>query len=171
MSNDRGYNNFSELQNMPDSNETKEYYSGFCYVKPDQVKPKQKNIQVGADYLTKTTTGCASQPMGVKYDDDKLRYDLIPPLALDELVKVLTHGAKKYDDDNWRNVENWKKRYFAATQRHQWQWKRGKIMDNEADTKGNPGSNCHHIACAIASLMFLLEKELEGENTNDQSRK
>lgn len=127
------------------TNETKEYYSGFCHVKP----------------LIESNTA------GVKYDDDKLRYDLIPPLALDELVKVLTHGSKKYDDDNWRNVKNWKKRYFAATQRHQWQWKRGKIMDNEADTKGNPGSNCHHIACAIASLMFLLEKELEGDATYD----
>lgn len=105
----------------------------------------------------------ATNPAGVKHDSDKLRYDLLPPLALEELVKVLTHGAKKYDDDNWRNVPNWKKRYFAATQRHQWQWKQGIIQDDAPDAKGSPGSHCHHIACAIASLMFLLEKELEGE--------
>ena len=118
-------------------------------------------------------TGCAGDVLlsplvlpvaaGVKYDGDKLRYDLIPALALAEVVKVLTHGAKKYGDENWRNVPDSKKRYFAATQRHQWQWKQGIIQDDAPDVKGSPGSHCSHIACAIASLMFLLEKELEGE--------
>lgn len=104
-----------------------------------------------------------SSAVGVKYDEDKLRYDLIPALALAEVVKVLTHGAKKYGDDNWRNVQDSEKRYFAAAQRHQWQRKQGILRDDAPDAKGSPGSHCSHIACAIASLMFLLEKELEGE--------
>ena len=124
---------------------------------------------VTRDAVTGAVGQCASMPLidasvaGVKYDEDKLRYDLIPPLALAELVKVLTHGAKKYGDDNWRNVQDSKKRYFAAAQRHQWQHKQGIIRDDAPDAKGSPGSHCSHIACAIASLMFLLEKELEGE--------
>ena len=32
---------------------------------------------------------------GIKYDGDKPRYELIPPHALEEMVKVLTIGAKK----------------------------------------------------------------------------
>ena len=114
--------------------------------------------------------GYVAKPLGgVKYDEGKLRYDLLPPLALQELTKVLTYGSKKYDDDNWRDVADWKKRYFAASQRHQWQWKQGKILDDETDAKGSPGSNCHHIAAAIASLMFLLEKELESKAATTDS--
>jgi hypothetical protein len=136
--------NAKSMLPMPDSSADKEYYTGFSFAKLDQTKP---------------TTG-------VKYDEDKLRYDLIPPLALEEVVKVLTAGAKIYEPENWRNVEGWKDRYFAAPQRHQWKWKRGKIWDDEPDAKGRPGTNRHHIACAIASLMFLLEKELEAEKEN-----
>lgn len=33
---------------------------------------------------------------GLKCDQDKPRYDLLPPKAIDELAKVLTFGAKKY---------------------------------------------------------------------------
>ena len=33
---------------------------------------------------------------GRKYDGGKLEYGLLPPLALEETVKVLTFGAQKY---------------------------------------------------------------------------
>ena len=42
---------------------------------------------------------------GRKDDDGKLRYDLIPPLALEEVVRVLTFGAEKYGPNNWRAVK------------------------------------------------------------------
>ena len=38
---------------------------------------------------------------GLKHDQGKLRFDLIPPEALIELAKVLTYGASKYNDRNW----------------------------------------------------------------------
>ena len=47
---------------------------------------------------------------GRKFDGDKLRYDLIPPLALEEMVKVLTFGAQKYEPDNWQKVPESKRR-------------------------------------------------------------
>jgi hypothetical protein len=37
-----------------------------------------------------------------KNDNDKLRYDLIPPQALKALAEVLTFGANKYADNNWQ---------------------------------------------------------------------
>lgn len=51
---------------------------------------------------------------GIKYDGEKLRYDLLPVEALEQITKVLTYGAKKYSDNNWRKVEPLNDRYFAA---------------------------------------------------------
>ena len=96
---------------------------------------------------------------GVKHDQEKERYDLIPVLALEAVAKVLTKGATKYNEDyeqeNWRHVPNATRRYLSATQRHIAFVRKGQNLDSE--------SGLHHYAHAIASLMFLLEKELEKE--------
>ena len=91
---------------------------------------------------------------GRKYDGGKLRYDLIPVLALEETAKVVTKGAEKYDDENWKLVPEGRRRYLAAAMRHIQQWRKGEIYDEEMGT--------HHIANAISNLMFILEKELQG---------
>jgi hypothetical protein len=94
---------------------------------------------------------------GVKHDQEKERYDLIPVLALEAVAKVLTAGSIKYNEDyeqeNWRYVPNATRRYLSATQRHIAWVRKGQKFDSE--------SGVHHYAHAIASLMFLLEKELE----------
>ena len=36
-----------------------------------------------------------------KYDENKERFDLIPPKPLFELARTYTHGAAKYGDRNW----------------------------------------------------------------------
>lgn len=89
---------------------------------------------------------------GRKDDADKPRYDLMPDAAEEEVVKVLTFGAKKYADDNWRKVTTPQRRYFAAARRHLRAWRKGEFRD--------PQSKCHHLAHAICSLMFILELEL-----------
>lgn len=88
---------------------------------------------------------------GKKYDNGKLEYGLLPPSALEDIVKVLTFGAKKYDRDNWRYVEDASRRYFDAAQRHLWQWKRGEAADEESGES--------HLAHALCCIMFLLEIE------------
>ncbi|HIP58739.1 MAG TPA: hypothetical protein EYH00_05495 [Archaeoglobus profundus] len=84
---------------------------------------------------------------GLKYDDGKLRYDLIPPKALEELAKVITYGAKKYKPNSWRNVEPY--RYEAALFRHIQEWRKGNKIDKE--------SGLPHLAHALANLVFLIE--------------
>tara|TARA_B100001093_G_scaffold203513_1_gene195540 strand:- start:1866 stop:2225 length:360 start_codon:yes stop_codon:yes gene_type:complete len=86
---------------------------------------------------------------GIKFDDDKPDYSLIPPNALDDVVKVLTIGAKKYDRHNWKKLDNIDDRYFAAAQRHMW----ALMKDEELD----PETGEHHAAHAICCMMFLLE--------------
>lgn len=101
---------------------------------------------------------------GCKFDGGKLRYDLIPVLALEETAKVVTKGAEKYDDENWKLVPEGRRRYLAAAMRHIQQWRKGEIYDEEMGT--------HHIANAISNLMFILEKELRGweDSSEDSSR-
>jgi hypothetical protein len=95
---------------------------------------------------------------GKKYDEGKLRWDLMPELAEQEVVKVLTHGSLKYDDENWRKVFPLKQRYYAAMRRHISKWRLGKRYDEDSKT--------HHLACAICSLIFILQTELEEDDAS-----
>lgn len=94
-------------------------------------------------------------PKGRKFDQGKPRYSLLPSKALREVVRVLTFGSTKYEDFNWKHVDNFRDRYFSAGQRHQWDWMEGIILDDE--------NKCHHLASAITNLMFILEMELEAK--------
>ena len=66
----------------------------------------------------------------VKADDDKPRYDLLPPEMLEETAQVLTFGARKYSAHNWAKGASWS-RYFSAMMRHMWAWWRGEDDDPE----------------------------------------
>jgi hypothetical protein len=91
------------------------------------------------------------QTIGRKFDNDKLQYGLLPPLALKATVDVLTFGAQKYEPNNWIHVPESKRRYFDAFQRHVWAWKEGEQYD--------PESGKHHLAHAMCCLMFLYEHD------------
>lgn len=93
---------------------------------------------------------------GRKDDHHKPRYDLLPVDALDQVVRVLTFGAEKYGDDNWRHVPNAYHRYFSAAQRHLWAY-RAAVMSGNEDDQFDDESGRHHLAHAISCLMFMLE--------------
>lgn len=84
---------------------------------------------------------------GVKYDGGKPRYDLIDPRVLEGLAKVLTMGSVKYDDDNWKKVEDGGDRYYSAMLRHIEARRMGQKYDEET---GLP-----HSIHAMANAMFL----------------
>ena len=88
---------------------------------------------------------------GRKFDGNKLEFGLLPPLALEATVDVLTFGAQKYERDNWKRVPDSKRRYYDALQRHLWAWKKGEEND--------PESGKHHLAHAMCCLMFLYEHD------------
>lgn len=89
--------------------------------------------------------------VGMKLDAGKPRWDLIPPLALEDVARVLEFGARKYAPDNWRKVEGWRWRYLRAGIGHIYSHLRGERMDLES---GFP-----HLAHAICCLLFVLELE------------
>lgn len=91
---------------------------------------------------------------GIKSDEGKLRWDLLPMKPIESLVAVLTHGAAKYSPDNWQRVKPFKERYYAALMRHLAAWKEGESID--ADSK------LPHLSHAMCCILFLLWNELRG---------
>jgi len=95
---------------------------------------------------------------GIKYDEGKPRYDLLPTEALEEIVRVYTYGCQKYEANNWRKGIEYS-RLFAACQRHLWKFWRGEDKDTE--------SGLHHLAHAGFSILGMLQFALEGRSELD----
>lgn len=92
---------------------------------------------------------------GVKYDTGKPDWTLLPFDAVEEVVKVLDVGSKKYSRENWQKVEPHRERYGAAALRHLSAWLRGERLD--------PESGLNHLAHAVCCLLFLLWHDLRKE--------
>ena len=84
---------------------------------------------------------------GRKKDEDKLRFDLILPEFEEAMAQVLTHGAKKYEANNWQKVADAKARYTGALQRHLNQYRKGYMYDLDSD--------CNNLAQIAVNAMFL----------------
>lgn len=89
---------------------------------------------------------------GRKDDQDKTRWDLIPWEQMEEVANVLTSGAKKYGDNNWAQVEDAPRRYFAAAMRHLVAWQQGEAVDAESGR-----SPLAHAVCCLLFLMWCDE--------------
>lgn len=97
---------------------------------------------------------------GIKYDGEKPKMHLLPPKALTEVAKVLTFGAQKYDEENWRKLDNLHNRYSSGALRH--------IFAHIDDEELDPESGLSHLAHAVCCLMFKLEIELENGKSKEE---
>lgn len=93
--------------------------------------------------------------IGLKYDDDKIRFDLIEPEFEEAVASVLTMGAKKYAPNSWQHVDDRVNRYYASLRRHINAWRKGELIDKE--------SGLSHLAHAACNVMFLMHAEREGK--------
>lgn len=115
------------------------------------IKTPYLGWRVGPDHMTPVE--------GVKHDADKPRWDLLPIRVTEEVVQVLTFGAQKYGDDNWRRVPDARRRYYAAAMRHLSAYWQG--LEEDQDT------GLGHLAHAICCLMFLEEVRLDEHLEHD----
>lgn len=104
--------------------------------------------------------GIKAMKTGVKFDQEKPQWTLVPFKAFDHVVEVLTIGARKYAPDNWKKVPNARQRYIDAAFRHMSAYAGGEKLDAET------GKN--HLAHAVCCLLFLLAFDLDKtlEKTN-----
>ncbi len=95
---------------------------------------------------------------GLKFDKEKVRYDLLPPELLEGVAQILTFGAKKYGDRNWELGMDWM-RVFGALQRHLWAWRSGENVDPETGK-----SHLWHAGCCVAFLMAYEQRKVGTDN-------
>lgn len=96
-----------------------------------------------------------------KFDTNKVRVDLLPTESMFEIAKVLTFGANKYGEHNWRRGMAWS-RVYAAAQRHMMKWNAGETHDEES------GEN--HLAHAAVNLIFLLYYSEHHKDLDDRHK-
>lgn len=99
---------------------------------------------------------------GTKFDDKKVRLELLSPIAIEEMGKVLTFGATKYDAHNWRKGIKWS-RVLGASLRH--------IMAFMGGQDKDPETGLNHLAHAACCIMFLLEYEITHKELDDRYTK
>lgn len=119
---------------------------------------QERAFQEGLKSLVKDQTKAAT-----KFDQDKPNWSLVPFEALEDMVRVLEFGAKKYNEGGTsREQWNWAKgkglgipRVLAACLRHIFARMRGEIND--------PESGLPHLGHALCCLLFasFYSKNLE----------
>jgi hypothetical protein len=87
---------------------------------------------------------------GIKFDngDEKIKWMLVPWLALKEITKVLMAGAVKYLPDNWKKVPDSINRYKEALLRHVIADAEGELVDKDYGLL--------HLAHAGCCILFLI---------------
>lgn len=86
--------------------------------------------------------------VGIKHDDGKPRWDLLPLGPLELAVRAMTFKLKDYPKDNWQKVEDPENRFYSAMMCHIAAYNCGEIFD--------PETGLPHLAHALANLIFLL---------------
>lgn len=112
-------------------------------------------MTIGGDLMSDSEERIAKG--ATKYDQGKMRWDLMAFYPLDQLCKVLTFGAEKYEPNGWRGVEV--ERYRAAAFRHMSAYMQGEKYD--------PETGLEHLAHAMCNLMFIMELEREDTSTTN----
>ena len=69
---------------------------------------------------------------GLRFNEGKVRYDLLEPYAIEQLAKVFTKGAEKYAPFNWLKGMEWSK-CLASLKRHLAAFEQGVDYDNESE--------------------------------------
>lgn len=82
---------------------------------------------------------------GVKFDNGKLRLNLIPPEAFESIGEVLTIGAEKYGERNWEKGIS-EDRLVGALLRHLVAHRLGNLQDE---------SGLNHLDHVLCNAMFL----------------
>lgn len=84
--------------------------------------------------------------IGLRYNQGKLRYDLLHPVPIEGTVKILTKGSIKYAPRNWENGMPWSS-IIASLKRHLAAFEKGIDFDEETGEK-----HIDHVACNVHFL-------------------
>lgn len=99
----------------------------------------------------------------IRFNEGKPDWSLMPLSALEEVVKVLQMGAKKYDKNNWREGSGFNyTSVVASMMRHIVKYMDGIDVDDE--------SKLHHMAHVACNALFLLYYSQHPDRYNNDDR-
>lgn len=116
-----------------------------------------------ADKMAAFKQGAASEDVIEKFkknDQGKLRWDLMPVEAMEEVIKVFGFGATKYGDFNWQKNDAELMRLSASVDRHHNDWKKGRKLDHE--------SGLYELAHMVTTGLMLLHHEVMGTGIDNR---
>lgn len=85
---------------------------------------------------------------GLRFNEGKLRYDLLPEYATEQQARIMTKGSIKYTARNWEKGMSWTS-VLASLKRHLAAFERGEDYDKESGEL--------HIAHVLVNASFLTE--------------
>lgn len=110
----------------------------------------------------------------VKFDNGKIRWDLIPWDAIEQLAILYSVGARKYADNNWLKGFRYG-RTVAAAMRHLMKWWLAKLKGEDgidyenADLYYEVGWQPQsHLVAVVWNIVALLTFELRGLGEDDR---
>ena len=101
---------------------------------------------INVDELMNAAVKEYDEVRGLRHNSDKLRYDLIPPLANREYAKVWTQALNKYPEGNWEKGMPWTE-VIASAMRHLEAIRLGEDIDAESGLL-----HAAHLQCNAAML-------------------
>ena len=95
---------------------------------------------------------------GLRFNEGKLRYDLVNTFAHEQMVSVLTAGAKKYSERNWEKGMAWSK-IVSSLKRHLAAIEKGEDYDLETGEL-----HAAHLACNAHFLTAYYKLYPQGDD-------
>lgn len=95
---------------------------------------------------------------GMKYDQGKLDWSLLPWEVIETAVNRFTVGKEKYAAWSWTLLEHGKERYESALMRHFMEYKRGNRWDEDPRFEQHPST---HLQAALWNMICLVYYELQ----------
>lgn len=101
---------------------------------------------------------------GLRYDENKPRYDLIPPEFMEALAIHFMQATKEYEPRDWEKGMRWGT-CFRAMMSHAWKWFSGKTYDVDSKV---PNYKAHHMIAVAWNALVLYTYEVRKIGTDDR---
>ncbi len=101
----------------------------------------------------------ATAKTGLRFNEGKLRLELLDPIALEGMTKVLEYGSRKYSDNNWKKGMSWQS-VLGCLLRHTFKFMAGEDLD--------PETKLPHVDHILCNAMFLSNFYRMHKNQDDR---
>lgn len=100
---------------------------------------------------------------GLRYNEGKLRWSLVPFSSLSSMVRVLMFGANKYADFNWQKGLPTRE-ICESLLRHTYAFMEGEDNDPESGIE-----HYGHMMCNAMFLAWMMENKKEMDNRHEKT--